>query len=163
MILPSASREKRRGMSLPGLHAMVVSLAMLLLGVMPLSAQVIAARSDVEHRHVEILLRLADAVGNGDTEAFARLYAPDAVLHGAGRRGRAGTVALLRDLRGLVPDARWTIDLVIAQGHFASARGHIEGTSRGRRVRFEVITQHRFEQERIVEQWEQYDSALLPP
>jgi len=125
--------------------------------------QMIAARSDAEHRHAETLLRLADALGTGDATAFADAYTPDATLHATGRRGKAGAAALLRDLRGLVPDARWTIEMVIAQGRFASARGWIEGTSRGRRVRFEVITQHRFDAGRIAEQWEQYDSALLPP
>lgn len=128
----------------------------------PSRAQMIAARSEAEHRHAEILLRLADALGAGDAAAFAAFYVPDAQLHATGRRGPDGAAALLRDLRGVLPDARWTVEMVIAQGRFASARGWIEGTSRGRRIRFEVITQHRFEDGRIAEQWEQYDSALLP-
>lgn len=135
---------------------------MLALAALPSQAQMIAAQSAAEHRHAEILLRLAAALGAGDEAAFAAFYAPGAELHGTGRRGPAGAAALLRDLRAVLPDARWTVEMVIAQGHFASARGWVEGTAQGRRVRFEVITQHRFADGRIAEQWEQYDSALLP-
>lgn len=144
------------------MHGLARIIAVVLLLAAPSQAQMVAAGSDAEHRHAETLLRLADALGAGDAAAFAGFYTGDAELHATGRRGPDGAAALLRDLRTVLPDARWTVELVIAQGSFASARGWIEGTARGRRIRFEIITQHRFEDGRIAEQWEQYDSAHLP-
>jgi len=101
----------------------------------------------------------------GNVAAIDRYYAPDWVLHdapsnaGGDREALKGVLGVIR--RGF-PDARASLDLILAEGDLVASRTVAEGTHTreyfgvaptGKRVRFTQLNIDRVRDGKIVESW----------
>ena len=104
-----------------------------------------------------------EIVNQRNPELIKEFYAPDFVWHEPDQ-----------DIQGYeqaFPDINITVEDVIAEGDQAVSRYTIRGTHRGetedfgppteRQVELKGITIHRFEDGKIVEEWEAYDNLSL--
>src|SRR5437867_2341409 len=101
----------------------------------------------------------------GNVAAIDRYYAPDWVLHDAPSNAGGDREALkgvLGVIRGGFPDARASLDLILAEGDLVASRTVAEGTHTreyfgvaptGKRVRFTQLNIDRVRDGKIVESW----------
>lgn len=112
-------------------------------------------------------------VGERDTAAVLRSLAPELVLHiGADSLvvPRAQFWAVIQQIADPFPDIRFSVDRVVAEGHWAAAGLTFRGTQRGtwhgiaptgRSVRITETFICRLEQQQLRECWQQWDEAGL--
>ena len=118
-----------------------------------------------------LALRSWESVDNPDT--LDEVYAPDVVWHQP-----EGDIQGLEEAEQFVamitiafPDMSTTVEDVIAEGDKVVTRVTIRGTHQGeveeygpptgKQVELEGITIHRFEDGKIVEEWEAYDNLSM--
>jgi predicted ester cyclase len=88
-----------------------------------------------EDRNKAIVERIyRDGYNGGDESVYAELYRPDffhhsKVLHDVGQGGEAERLSMLR-FRAAMPDARFEVEQLVAEGDMVAARLHITGTPR---------------------------------
>jgi steroid delta-isomerase-like uncharacterized protein len=114
---------------------------------------------------------LTEAVSSGNLDYLDELYAPNLVYHGTGDLAEAGFEQIKDFLAAVVsafPGARMTVEDLVADRDRVVARWVHTGVHQseflgipatGRTVTVEGIT--RFEDGRIVEEWEQVDTLGL--
>lgn len=85
--------------------------------------------SDAEANR-EVVRRQWDAFNRGDVASAAACFAEDTRNHGRAV-GRAGVIAVLRDIRDTFPDARFTPLEYVSEGDWVTVRGILAGTHRG--------------------------------
>lgn len=113
-----------------------------------------------------LIRKVTDEVySQGNIAAIDRYYAPDWVLHDAPPNAGGDREALkevLGVIRGGFPDARASIDLVLAEGDLVASRTTAEGTHTreyfgvaptGKRVTFHQLNIDRIRDGKIVESW----------
>jgi len=71
-----------------------------------------------------------DVFNSGDMAAAAEFFAEDARNHGR-PVGRAGVLAVLRDIQVTFPDVRFTALNYVCEAEWVSVRGMFSGTHRG--------------------------------
>jgi predicted ester cyclase len=115
----------------------------------------------------QVLQRMFDeGFSTGDDSIVDELCAPDLVEHQFGLAGRgaeaiAHVKAAIRDVHGMAPDLRFTIEDVVQSGDTAwlrvrgrgTATGPFFGPPSGRALDFTVIDVARVVDGRIVEHW----------
>jgi predicted ester cyclase len=114
----------------------------------------------------ELIRRVTvEVYSKGNVEAVDRYYAPDWVLHDAPPNAGGDRQALkemLGVIRGGFPDARASIELVLAEGDLVAYRSTAEGTHTreyfgvaptGKRVKFRQLNIDRIRDGKIVESW----------
>jgi predicted ester cyclase len=119
--------------------------------------------------HKQTLQNLFEEIFNkGNFDAANKYWAPTHIDHSAPNGtppGLEGVTAFFRSFREAFPDARWTLDDVVAEGDKATCRSTITGThngkywgipATGRRVTITSIDILRFEGDRIAEHWGQW-------
>ena len=88
---------------------------------------------DVEERNKAIVERVyREGYNGGDESVYAELYKPDffhhsKVLHDVGQGGEAERQSMLR-FRESMPDARFEITGMVAEGDMVSVQLHVTGT-----------------------------------
>ena len=96
----------------------------------------------------------------GDHARLAEYYAPDFVDH-VNRmefRGIESIPVSTALPRRLCPDLSVKFDRQVSEGDLVTTYWTLEGTHRGRPLRFTGVSTHRFQGERIVECWDVADS-----
>ncbi len=109
--------------------------------------------------------------GSLDTleDALAEVYADDVILHEAGEDivGIEGLAQFVSMMRSALPDLRITIEEDMAEGDKVVTRWIAQGTHQGElmgaaptgnQVTATGITIHRIEEDRIVEEWSNWDA-----
>ena len=109
--------------------------------------------------------------GSLDTleDALAEVYADDFILHEADEDivGIEGLTQFVSMIRSAIPDLRITIEDDMAEGDKVVTRWIGQGTHQGElmgiaptgnQVTFTGITIHRIEDDKIVEEWENWDA-----
>ena len=102
-------------------------------------------------------------------DALAEVYADDIVLHEAGEDvvGFEGLAQFVSMMRSALPDLRITIEDDMSEGDKVVTRWIAQGTHQGElmgaaptgnQVTFTGITIHRIEDDKIVEEWENWDA-----
>ncbi|HVO27385.1 MAG TPA: ester cyclase [Candidatus Margulisiibacteriota bacterium] len=71
-----------------------------------------------------------DAFNRGDMVGAAEFFAQDTHNHGQ-PVGRAGVLAVLKDIQGTFPDVRFEALRYVCEGEWVSVRGMFSGTHRG--------------------------------
>jgi steroid delta-isomerase-like uncharacterized protein len=114
-----------------------------------------------------------EIVNQRNPELIKEFYAPDFVWHEPDQdvRGYEQARRFVSSFFAAFPDINITVEDVIAEGDQAVSRYTIRGTHRGetedfgppteRQVELKGITIHRFEDGKIVEEWEAYDNLSL--
>jgi steroid delta-isomerase-like uncharacterized protein len=88
-----------------------------------------------EDRNKAVVERIyRDGYNGGDESVYAELYLPDffhhsKTLHDVGQGGEAERQSMLR-FRDALPDVRFDIEQLVAEGDVVAARLHITGTPR---------------------------------
>ena len=120
-----------------------------------------------------LALRAAEIVNQRNPDLIEELYPPDFVWHEPDQdiRGYEQAKQFVSSFFEAFPDISITIDDVIAEGDQAVSRYTIRGTHQGetedfgpptgRQMELEGITIHRFEDGKIVEEWERYDNLSV--
>ncbi len=111
------------------------------------------------------------AQGSLDTleDALAEVYADDVILHEAGEDivGIEGLAQFVSMMRSALPDLRITLEDDMAEGDKAVTRWIAQGTHQGElmgaaptgnQVTATGITIHRIEEDKIVEEWSNWDA-----
>src|SRR5215217_2541871 len=114
------------------------------------------------------------AQGSLDTlkDALAEVYADDVVLHEPGEDivGIEGLAQFVSMMRSAMPDLRITLEDDMAEGDKVVSRWIAQGTHQGElmgiaptgnQVTVTGITIHRIEEDKIVEEWENWDALGL--
>src|SRR3712207_5155141 len=109
--------------------------------------------------------------GSTDTleDALAEAYADDFVLHEAGEDvvGLEGLAQFVSMMRSALPDLRITIEDDMSEGDKVATRWIAQGTHQGElrgappivnKVTATGITIHRIEEDKIVEEWSNWDA-----
>jgi steroid delta-isomerase-like uncharacterized protein len=112
--------------------------------------------------------------GRGDYSAATGLFAPGYIRHdlraGTPLPGAAGQVQIARDFRAAFPDLKITVDLLVAEDEFVTARWTMRGTNTGawgktppsgRSIVFSGVNIFRFAEEKVVELWNYRDDLGL--
>lgn len=127
--------------------------------------------SDLD-RNKRIVLAFVDAVNGQDWDALDRLVAPEFVRHSdaagePGVRSRDDLKWFLRNEYLTFPDARETVEDLVAEGDRVAARHLLAGTQTGpfgdhaptgRPVRVRYLAVYRLEAGRLVEAWAEWDN-----
>jgi len=97
-------------------------------------------------------------------EAADEIVAPDYVNHGPNdpgtARGPEAVKAVAREYLAEIPDVRFRVEHIVAEGDYVAARWTCWGTHRsGRPVSVTGIAYLRLEGGRIAESWNQWDAA----
>ncbi|MDQ3999817.1 MAG: ester cyclase [Actinomycetota bacterium] len=112
-------------------------------------------------------------VNQQNPDAIDELYAADLVWHEPDQdvRGSEEAKQFLGIYLSAFPDMRVTVEDEIAEGDKVVTRGTISGTHQGeieefgpptgKQVEIAGITIHRFEDGKIVEEWERYDNLSV--
>jgi steroid delta-isomerase-like uncharacterized protein len=112
-------------------------------------------------------------VNDKNLDTIEEVYAPDFVWHEPDQeiRGYEQGKQFASGFFAAFPDLRITVDDVIAEGDQVVSRYTIQGTHQGetedfgpptgRQMVLEGITVHRFEGDKIVEEWERYDNLSV--
>jgi len=112
-------------------------------------------------------------VNERSLDAIEEVYAPDFVWHEPDQdvRGYEQAKQFATGFFDAFPDLNITVDDVVAEGDQVVSRYTIRGTHRGETEDFgpptgkqmvlEGITIHRFEGDKIVEEWERYDNLSV--
>jgi steroid delta-isomerase-like uncharacterized protein len=120
-----------------------------------------------------LALRAAEIVNQKNPELIEELYPPDFVWHGPDQdiRGYKLAEQMSYTFFAAFPDAHITGEDVIAEGDKVVRRYTTRGTHQGetemfgpptgRQIEQKGITIHRFEDGKIVEEWESYDSLSM--
>ena len=120
-----------------------------------------------------LALRTSEIVNQKNPDLIEELYPPDFVWHGpAGDiRGYEQAKQLSSTFFAAFPDAHITDEDVIAEGDKVVRRYTTRGTHQGetemfgpptgRQIEQKGITIHRFEEGKIVEEWEAFDSLIM--
>jgi steroid delta-isomerase-like uncharacterized protein len=118
-----------------------------------------------------LALRSWDSVDNPDT--LDEVYAPDVVWHQpeGDIQGLEEAEQFVAMITTAFPDMSTTVEDVIAEGDKVVTRVTIRGTHQGeveeygpptgKQVELEGITIHRFEDGKIVEEWNSYDNLSI--
>ena len=120
-----------------------------------------------------IALRASEIVNQKNPDLIEECYPPDFVWHGPDQdiRGYEQAKQLSYTFLAAFPDAQITDEDVIAEGEKVVRRYTTRGTHQGetemfgpptgRQMELEGITIHRFEDGKIVEEWERYDNLSV--
>ena len=120
-----------------------------------------------------LALRAADIVNQRNPDLIEELYPPDFVWHGPDQdiRGYERAKQLSYTFLAAFPDAEMTDEDVIAEGDKVVRRYTTRGTHQGetemfgpptgRQIEQKGITIHRFEEGKIVEEWEIFDTLSM--
>ena len=118
-----------------------------------------------------LALRSWESVDNPDT--LDEVYAPDVVWHNpeGDIQGLEEAEQFVATITTAFPDMSTTVEDVIAEGDKVVTRVTIRGTHQGeveeygpptgKQVELEGITIHRFEDGKIVEEWNSYDNLSI--
>ena len=114
-----------------------------------------------------------EIVSPDNLDLIEEVYAPDLVWHEPDQdiRGYDQAKQFVSTFFAAMPDINITVEDVIAEGDQAVSRYTIRGTHQGeteefgpptgRQMQLEGITIHRFEDGKIVEEWERYDNLSV--
>ena len=114
-----------------------------------------------------------ELVSPDNLDLIEEVYAPDLVWHEPDQdiRGYDQAKQFVSTFFAAMPDINITVEDVIAEGEKAVSRYTIRGTHQGeteefgpptgRQMQLEGITIHRFEDGKIVEEWEAYDNLSV--
>jgi steroid delta-isomerase-like uncharacterized protein len=114
-----------------------------------------------------------EIVNQRDPDLIERIYPADFVWHEPGQdiRGYEQAKQFVSTFFAALPDINITVEDVIAEGDKAVTRYTIRGTHQGetedfgpptgRQMELKGITIHRFEDGKIVEEWESYDNLSV--
>jgi len=114
-----------------------------------------------------------EVVNERNLDAIEEVYAPDFVWHEPDQdiQGYEQAKQFATSFFDAFPDLNITVDDLIAEGEQVVSRYTIRGTHRGETEEFgpptekqmvlEGITIHRFEGDKIVEEWERYDNLSI--
>ena len=120
-----------------------------------------------------LALRAAEIVNQRNPDLIEELYPPDFVWHGPDQdiRGYEQAKQLSSTFFAAFPDAHITDEDVIAEGEKVVRRYTTRGTHQGetemfgpptgRQIEQKGITIHRFEEGKIVEEWEIFDTLSM--
>jgi len=121
-----------------------------------------------------VVRRLEQALNAGHPEAGLEIWADELVFNGQTIGPR--TIAQLRaPLWAAVPDVRWTLEQMIAEGDWVATRSTMQGThtgdfshptfgsapASGRPIRMTYMDHYRIADGRIAEAWETRDALSL--
>lgn len=121
---------------------------------------------------IDVIRRLISACYSADEGAMREIIGPDFVAHGpGGGTGNAdGWVALAKQMVSGTPDGVTEIDDIFASGDKVAVRLTSRGTHTGelhgvpptnKELVTSAIEVYRFESDRVVECWGQYDMSQL--
>lgn len=114
--------------------------------------------------------RAWEIVSPDNLDLLEEVYAPDLVWHEPDQdvRGIEEGKRYVLDALTAFPDAQVSVEDVVAEGDKVVTRYTIRGTHQGeteefgppteKQMQLEGITIHRFEGDKIVEEWERYDN-----
>ncbi len=126
-----------------------------------------------EQENEALIRRLYDILNEGDLGAADELLSADYVWHGPGGQevtGPEGFKDLIGGFRSAFPDLRFTIEQLFASGDEVVCRFTTRGTHRGefegiaptgKQIATSGIIISRFEQGRVVEEWEELNMLGL--
>lgn len=109
-----------------------------------------------------------DIIGEGKLDAVDELYTPNFIWHAPSveLRGRGQLKGLFDNFRNAFPGRTYTYELMLFTGDFVVGRWVLEGVQKGpimgvkptgKKIRTTGITIHRFEGNRIADEWEEFD------
>lgn len=121
-----------------------------------------------------IVRRLEEALNAGRADAGLELWAEDLRLNGQ-PIGPQAVARLRAPLWAAVPDIRWTLERVIAEGAWVAVRWSVHGThtgdfahpvfgaapASGRAIQMSYMDHYRIADGRIAEAWEVRDALAL--
>ena len=114
-----------------------------------------------------------ELVSPDNLDLIEEVYAPDLVWHEPDQdiRGYDQAKQFVSTFFAAMPDINITVEDLIAEGEKVVSRYTIRGTHQGeteefgpptgRQMQLEGITIHRFEDGKIVEEWERYDNLSV--
>ena len=114
-----------------------------------------------------------EIVSPDNLDLIEEVYAPDLVWHEPDQdiRGYEQAKQFVSSFFAAMPDINITVEDLIAEGEKVVSRYTIRGTHQGeteefgpptgRQMQLEGITIHRFEDGKIVEEWERYDNLSV--
>jgi steroid delta-isomerase-like uncharacterized protein len=114
-----------------------------------------------------------EIVSPDNLDLIEEVYAPDLVWHEPDQdiRGYEQAKQFVSTFFAAMPDINITVEDLIAEGEKVVSRYTIRGTHQGeteefgpptgRQMQLEGITIHRFEDGKIVEEWERYDNLSV--
>jgi steroid delta-isomerase-like uncharacterized protein len=114
-----------------------------------------------------------EIVSPDNLDLIEEVYAPDLVWHEPDQdiRGYDQAKQFVSTFFAAMPDINITVEDLIAEGEKVVSRYTIRGTHQGeteefgpptgRQMQLEGITIHRFEDGKIVEEWERYDNLSV--
>ncbi len=117
--------------------------------------------------------RAWEIVSPDNLDLIEEVYAPDLVWHEPDQdiRGYDQAKQFVSTFFAAMPDINITVEDLIAEGEKVVSRYTIRGTHQGeteefgpptgRQMQLEGITIHRFEDGKIVEEWERYDNLSV--
>jgi steroid delta-isomerase-like uncharacterized protein len=120
-----------------------------------------------------LALRTSEIVNQKNPDLIEEFYPPDFVWHEPDRdiRGYEQAKQFVSSFFEAFPDINITVEDVIAEGDKAVTRYTIHGTHQGetedfgpptgKQMELKGITIHRFEGDKIVEEWERYDNLSV--
>jgi steroid delta-isomerase-like uncharacterized protein len=121
-----------------------------------------------------ILLRLANAINNGDFDALDDILAPNYVRHDPNpllaEVGREEYKQVFTNLRAAFSDAHWTMEDLLADGDKVIGRWTFNGTHdgpffnippSGKPVTYPIIAIYRIEHGSIAEDWHNFHALGL--
>jgi len=121
----------------------------------------------------QLAIQFVDDVNRRNLAAVADLMVPGFVAHWAGRpdvQGAEAWIAAVEPILGAVPDLRYTIDAVTAEGDLVGMRYHWTGTqtgeirgipATGKRVSVAGMGFFQFKDGRLIEEWAVDDTMGL--
>ncbi len=127
----------------------------------------------LEHRKAVVRRWIHEVWDNGNMAIFDEFGDPDYVYTAPGigpLRGKAQLAKFLQDFRPAIPDRHNTIDEQIAEGDTVVTRGTTRGTHKGmwnglhptgRPIEVPWIMITRFRGDKILEEYEVYDSLTM--
>jgi steroid delta-isomerase-like uncharacterized protein len=140
---------------------------------MVLAAERIGATVSAEENK-EVVRRLVRAVNEGALDELGEILAPDYVRHDPNPLLEDAGIEKYREafsrLRTAFPDARWTVEEMLADGDRVILRGSFKGTHEGpffnvpptgRVVRYPILAIYRIEDGKIAEDWHMFHSIGL--
>ncbi|MDA1189612.1 MAG: ester cyclase [Chloroflexi bacterium] len=109
-----------------------------------------------------------DIIGKGEFDLVDDLFTKDFIWHAPSieLRGREQLKGLFADFRAAFPGRTYTYELQIHTGDYVIGRWVLEGVQKGpimgvaptgKPIRVTGITIHKFEGDRIAEEWEEFD------
>jgi steroid delta-isomerase-like uncharacterized protein len=127
----------------------------------------------VSEENKDLARRSWEIVSQRNADLIEEFYSPDLVWHEPDQdiRGYEQAKQFVSSFFDAFPDLNATVDDAMAEGDKVATRYTIRGTHQGqtdafgppteRQVELKGITIHRFEDGKIVEEWEAYDNLSL--